>query len=286
MRHECYNCHKKTVKDLIEKFRPDDNTARDLSETIEQLLRENHDLPNPYLARLIHRVAREKINHSDLYRNEKNHANDLLLKNYDLWKEIVDLSPDPFYLAAKLAVAGNIIDYGAHSAEKDIELQINELLKREFEIDETDSLSNAFQNAGSILYLGDNAGEIVFDKLFIETTGHPGVTYAVRGQAVINDVTRKDAERTGMDKVCKVISNGNDAPSTLPDLCSEEFLDHYHSSDIIISKGQGNFEGLMNSGKDNIFFMLMAKCDPIADLLKVKKGSLLVTKNKSLGNVT
>ncbi len=285
MRHECYTCHKKTVKNLIEKFRPDDNTAKDLSETIENLLREKHDLPNPYLAALIHRIAKEKINHSDLFMNEKKHANDLLLKNYKLWKEKVDLSPDPFHLAAKLAVVGNIIDYGAHSAEKDLELQINELLKRKFEIDETDALFNAIQKADSILYLGDNAGEIVFDKLFIETLGHPGITYAVRGQTVINDVTMEDAERTGMDKICKVISNGNDAPSTLPDLCSKEFLDHYYSSDIIISKGQGNFEGLMNSGKDNIFFMLMAKCDPIADLLKVKKGSLLVTKIKSLGNV-
>jgi len=280
MRFECYFCHTKTVEKLINKFKPDQDTAEEFVFAINTLLSENRKLANPHLATYIHRLAKSTINHANLYAEEKCHANDVLLSKYITWKTLVNSSCNPMYLAARLAVTGNIIDYGAHSAPDDIEAQIHELLNTSLAIDEAEELFIKIRNANSILYLGDNAGEIVFDKLFIETMNHPNVTYVVRGKPVINDVTFEDAAHTGMPEVCKVISNGFDAPSTILKHCSAEFLNLYHKADLIIAKGQGNFEGLMNENRENLFFLLMAKCKPMAELLGVNKGDMVIIEQK------
>ncbi len=279
MKQECFFCHTKTVEKLIRKFNPSPEVAEDFLRSINRLFGEEWETTNPYLATKIHRLAKEKLSVNDLYREEKESANRMLLDHYDLWKKLVSESPNPFQTAAKLAVIGNVIDYGAHSLdEDDIITQIKSLTSGELAVDETAELFKRIQEAQSVLYIGDNAGEIVFDKLFIETIDHPNITFAVRGYPVINDITVDDAKQTGIDKLCKIIDNGYDAPSTLLEHCSPEFMEAYNSADVIIAKGQGNFEGLMDEQKDNLFFMLMAKCDPIAGMLGVKKGDMLVRK--------
>jgi uncharacterized protein with ATP-grasp and redox domains len=113
---------------------------------------------------------------------------------------------------------------------------------------------------------------------------HSNITYVVRGKPVINDVTFEDAKQTGINKICKVISNGFDAPSTLMEFCSDEFIHEFDKADLIISKGQGNFEGLLNSKHNNMFFLLMAKCIPMAELLGINEGEMVVTKLKVSGD--
>ena len=276
MRYECYFCHIKTIEKLIQKFKPDAGQAEKFLYAFHELLHENWDKSNPYLAGDIHRIARKHLNHSNLYQKEKSHANELLLNQYSYWKKVVHESNNPFYTAAKLSVVGNIIDYGAHSTKSDLSVQIHDCFQKELKINQTKDLQDKVRNAGNILFLGDNAGEIVFDKLFIEIMNHPNVIYAVRGKPVINDVTIKDAEQVGMDSLCKIISNGFDAPSTLLAFSSNEFVSAFNDADLIISKGQGNFEGLMDGKHPNIFFMLMAKCVPMAELLHVNKGDMVV----------
>jgi damage-control phosphatase, subfamily I len=107
-------------------------------------------------------------------------------------------------------------------------------------------LKEALSTAKTVLYLGDNAGEIVLDKLFIETLMHPNLYLAVRGAPVINDATLDDAQYVGIDTVADVISNGYDAPSTIVDGCSPQFQELFNKADVIISKGQGNLEGLLD----------------------------------------
>jgi len=126
------------------------------------------------------------------------------------------------------------------------------------------------------LYLGDNAGEIVFDKIFIETIMHNNLTYVVRGASILNDATLEDAKNTGMDLAADVFSNGYGAPSTILRKCSREFQKVFQEADLIISKGQGNLEGLITHHDPRIFFLLMVKCDVIADLLQVQKGDFVV----------
>ncbi len=276
MRQECYFCINKTVEKLIQKFNPSAEIAEDFVFSVNKLLGNEWNTTNPHLATKIHRLAREKLNINDLYREEKFQANQLLLEHYHEWKLLIANSRNPFQMAAKLAVIGNIIDYGAHSVNEDILTQIKSLTSNELAVDNTTELFDRIKSADSILYLGDNAGEIVFDKLFVEIMDHPNITFVVRGHPVINDITIEDVKQVGIDKMCKIITNGYDAPSTLLEHCSDEFMQAYNSADLIISKGQGNFEGLMNEKRDNLFFMLMAKCDPIASMLNVNKGDMLV----------
>jgi uncharacterized protein with ATP-grasp and redox domains len=274
MREECHLCVNKTVEKLINKFDVDEKGVDLFKVGSAEII--NNEYDNPYLATQIYRLARHVFNNDNLYEEEKVSANQLLLNSYNYYEKLVETDNDPFRKAAILAVAGNVIDYGAHSVPDNIEKQISKLLYKELAIDDSFELQQEIQKAGSVLYLGDNAGEIVFDKLFIETMKHPNVTYVVRDKPVINDVTFDDIEQTQLNKVCKVISNGYDAPSTLLEYCSSEFLHAYSTADLIISKGQGNFEGLMNSNNPKIFFLLMAKCNTMAEMLGVKKGEMVV----------
>lgn len=278
MQHECYFCHNKTLEKLIQKFKPGEQTAQQFIFAVHDFISNNRDIHNPVLATEIQRIAGRYLEKSNLYAEEKQQANDMLLSNYEHWQNIVEHSDQPFYTAAKLAVIGNIIDYGAHSVGKDITKQIDSLYQKDLAINHVSALQKAVAQAENILYLGDNCGEIVFDKLFIETMKHPKVTFAVRGKPVINDATLEEAKQVGMQDVCQVISNGADAPSTLLDLCSKEFLQAFNEADLIVSKGQGNFEGLMTLKHPNLYFLLIAKCNPMAKFLNVQKNDMVITR--------
>lgn len=278
MRHTCYFCHLRSVQELIQKFNPQEEVANRFVEAVHHSLQNHWEVMNPLLATYTHRLAREILQIENLYAEEKEAANQLLLKDYAYWQEYVTTADNSFETAAKLAVVGNIIDYGAHSLEGDLITQIKELLKQPLVLNQVKALEEEIKKARRILYLGDNAGEMVFDKLFIQTINHPHLTYVTRGKAVINDATIEDAKKVGIPEVCKVINNGSDAPSTLLSLCSETFIKEYQEADLIISKGQGNFEGLMDEKHPNTFFLLIAKCKPIADLLKVAPKNLVITR--------
>ena len=218
---------------------------------------------------------------ADPYSEEKRAGNQLAMQLYHEWKPLVYQSDDPFSMALRLAVAGNIMDYGA-SERFDIQQTIRNVLHADFAIDHSRALQEKIRQAGSVLYLGDNAGEIVFDRLLIEVMQHPDVTFAVRGAPVINDVTLEDAAFAGMHTVANVISNGHNAPSTLPEKSSPEFRSVFEKADLIISKGQGNLEGLWDRHDSRIFFLLMAKCPVFAELLRVPEQSFIVYNRAAL----
>jgi len=263
---------------LVQKFKPQEDKAIAFVLAVHKLIGKHWNSSNPELASYIQDLAREQLSVDDLYAEEKRSANERLLADEAFWRHFINQSEDGFMTAAHLAVIGNIIDYGAHSLQGDLVQQILSLYEKPLKLNEVEALKAAVRQADSILYLGDNAGEIFFDKLFIEQINHPKLTFATRGYPVINDVTRQDALLMGLHQNGRVVDNGNAAPSTLLPWCSESFMECYHSADLIISKGQGNFEGLMNEKHPNTFFMLIAKCRPIAQLLHVDKGDMLVTR--------
>ena len=189
-------------------------------------------------------------------------------------KNLVSRSDDPFNTAVRLSIAGNIIDFAVNDTFN-LHATLDRVLKSRFAIDHSESLKKALGSARSVLYLGDNAGEIVFDKLFVETIGHPNLVYVVRGAPVINDATIEDAEYVGMSEAARVISNGFDAPSTVVSESSDEFRKLFSEADLIISKGQGNLEGLIHLNDKRIFFLLMVKCNVMAEFLKVEKDSFV-----------
>jgi len=281
MKRECYECHVKTKDRLLSRHHLSPDQAERFTHQFDGYIQRNWQAGNLVIATHIHRMAREIIKNDDLYREEKNSATLFLLERYDRLKSMVLQNENPLQTAAKLAAIGNIIDYGAHAVPEDLEEFLDAKLKEPLAIDHRKNMIEALQKAQSILYLADNAGEIVLDRLFLEILDHPHVVVAVRGQPVINDVTLDDAQLSGIDKISTLISNGYDAPSTLLGHCSDDFTQAYHEADVVISKGQGNFEGLMNEKDKILFFMLMAKCNPIARLLGVKKGSMVIRQNSA-----
>lgn len=281
MNNSCLACQSKTAKSLASKFGREAKIINTFLSEADYIINHSNSISSPYLSLLIHRLAKRSFEMEDLYKEEKTKANHLLYSQFNFWNNCVCNSDNPFHLAAKLAVIGNIIDYGAHTAPVDINECVNSLLEKEITIDNSLDLQKTVQKAKTVLYLGDNAGEIVFDKLFIKHLNHPNVIYVVRDQPIINDVTLEDANYVGMSDVCKVISNGHDAPSTLLENCSSELQNLFRTADVVISKGQGNFEGLLSEKRENLFFMLLAKCDLIANKLGVEIGDLLIKSNKA-----
>lgn len=276
MRPQCVFCHLRTVESLICKFRPESSVAERFVQDSLRLLVENPETSNPVVACRLHRLARAALRVNDLYAAEKHAANQLLLDRYPFWQRLVHENESPSRVAVRLAVLGNVVDYGAHTVSDDLLGQVQSLLDQPLAVDDTPELLEEAAHACSILYLADNAGELVFDRLFIETLGGANVTVVVRGASVINDATIDDAIEVGLDQVCRVIGNGSDAPSTIIEECSEEFQRAYSDADLVIAKGQGNLEGLIHERRPGLFFLLMAKCEPISELTGVNPGDMLV----------
>jgi uncharacterized protein with ATP-grasp and redox domains len=160
-----------------------------------------------------------------------------------------------------------------------VEGTIEKVLNSTFAIDHSQQLENEIKKARTILYLGDNCGEIVLDKLFLETINHPNVFFAVREKPVLNDATEKEAREVEIQHVAKIISNGDDAPSTLLYRVSPEFKKIYQKADLIISKGMGNYEGLMFESDPRLFFLLMIKCPVIGRKIGAEKGDFVVKRS-------
>lgn len=271
----CKSCFLNTYQRLFEKFNVGIAQRQKFISFYQETIIKHKNLSSPEIQRELNKEFCRIINVKDPFKEEKANSNHIALELYKAWKPKVLSSVNPFDLALRLSIAGNIMDYGANNSF-DVHETINKVLKTSFAIDHSELLKNKIKKAKRILYLGDNAGEIVFDKLFIETIMHHEVFYAVKGAPVLNDVTMTDAKEVGMDVVADVISNGFNAPSTVLNKCSKEFLEVYNMADLIISKGQGNYEGLMYENDPRIFFLLMAKCDVIAEKLNVTKGSFVV----------
>jgi len=271
----CKRCFLRTYHHLFEKFGVEAQSRQTFISFFHEEMDRCQHLSSPEIQLIMNHEFCRLIGVDDPFAEEKSHSNGIALDLYEQWKPVVMASGDPFDRAVRLALAGNIMDYGASNGF-DIQHTLDRVLHTPLAIDHTHRLRRALAEAKKILYLGDNAGEIVFDRLFIETIGHPDLTYAVKGAPVLNDATLADAEEAGMNLAADVITNGYGAPSTVLEHCSREFLSVYRLADLIISKGQGNLEGLMQENDPRIFFLLMAKCDVIAELLQVEKGSFIV----------
>ena len=278
--YRCFFCFNRAFERLLKKEQLTTEQANDFTGEMMQLYPDGRQtLSTHRFARKLHIRLKKYTSQSDVYVSGKKQSNDLVLSMYPSLKEKVASASDPFEVALRLAIAGNIIDFAVND-QYNLEETINLVLNSDFGIDHSRQLKEALQQAKTVLYLGDNNGEIVFDKLFIETINHPNLTFAVRGAPIINDATLEDAIYVGMDKVVPVVSNGYDAPSTLLEHCSAEFRDLFNKADLIISKGQGNLEGLIDHPGNNLFFLLMVKCEVIAERLHVPKGSFVVRKNR------
>ena len=282
MQLDCEQCLRRQAEKMLKKHHISDIEAKETIDLFNQYLSKhrNNNILTPEVATYLHRLIKKKANTVDLYKKEKEQYNQLMLDLENDIREVINNSENPFQTALRYALAGNIIDFGPPESF-DVMETLSSAVSKKPAIDHSEILYQELKKASTVLYLGDNAGEIVLDKIFISVIGHPNLWFATRGAPVINDVTVEDAEKTGMTKITRVISNGYDAPSTLLDHCSQEFQKLFEEADIIISKGQGNLEGLLNNRKKKIFFLLMVKCEIIGELIGIEKKNSVVFFNQN-----
>jgi uncharacterized protein with ATP-grasp and redox domains len=234
----------------------------------------------PAIGQQIHRRLRESSGVADPYRDAKDRFNRMALSMLPALRERVESAADPLALAARFAIAGNVIDMGVNVGltEEEARASFDRALSEPF-VGDVEAFRRAIDEARSILYLADNAGEIVFDRLLIERLPLDRVVVAVRGFPVINDATRIDARMAGLDELVEVIDNGSDAPGTILADCSPGFRRRFAEADLILAKGQGNFETLSDEPA-NLFFLFKAKCPVIAADARVALGTHALLKSK------
>lgn len=247
----------------------------------EQIVREvlrltaelDFSMTPPRVGQLIHRRLREMTGVDDPYREIKTKFNTLAMDLLPELEREVKQSADPLLAATKLAIGANIIDLGAKSSIT--EQQAYTALRESNGIPilgNWEEFKQKLTSAKNILYLADNAGEIAIDRLLVEQLGPSRVTCAVRGKPVINDATMADAYEVGLHELVEVIDNGSDAPGTILSDCSEVFRNAFHRADMIISKGQGNFETLSEVDA-SIFFLFKVKCPVIGENAGLPTGT-------------
>lgn len=255
---ECIPCFFKQALIASQIAGADEVTQKKVLDKLSQMI-PNFSLEQkpPEMGKDVYALVKEMTGNPDPFKEIKHRFNKIALKLYPNLKKKVKESKDPLLTAIRLSIAGNVIDYGTPNSFN-IDDEIEDILKKDFAIFDYEKLKNALENTSQILYLADNAGEVVFDKILIEELNKE-IIYVVRDKPIINDALIEDAVFCGIDKIAKVISSGSDAPGTILEYCSKDFLDIYKNSKLVISKGQGNFEALSEEAKP-IFFLFKAKC--------------------------
>lgn len=273
---DCFPCFLRQTVIALKQQTDDPRLQEEVIKAVVPLIRDaDMSRPPAYTTTFIHRLIRDTLK-DDPFRRIKREYNDIALGLYPEMKETVRKSADPLKTASRLAIAGNVIDFGVFTSI-DIGGSVSRALEESISVDDYPSFSEAAAGAGEIIYLLDNAGEIVFDRLLIEELVKMGkkVRAVVKGSPVLNDVTLDDALQTGLNGVCEVIDNGCDGIGTILEWTSREFRESFDRADLIISKGQGNFETLYGTG-EKAYFLFQAKCDVVARELGLPFGSMLL----------
>lgn len=244
------------------------------------------DASPPEMGRIIYGAVERHTRKKDPFKKVKDKSNRLALKLYPALKKKVSRSRDRLLTAVELAIAGNIIDYGVKNTlnvKKEIQKILyteHETIKREGKgLFNYSKFKHILKKANTILYIGDNAGETVFDRILIEEIKNQykdkRIIYAVKGRPIINDALLKDAYQCGIDKVAEVVSTGLGIPGTKLELSTKRFRKIFEEADMIISKGQGNFESLSEQKKP-VCFLFMAKCHVVTKDLKCKLRDVIL----------
>ncbi len=248
-----------------------------LKEVLSYLKDAPDNLPPPYLSRDVYNIISQCTGIEDPYFEIKKESNRMALKLYPKLKAKVKEASDSLFEAVKIAIIGNIIDFGAGhnfsledvASFENIPIGINhyQFLKEDILFGKT------------VLYIADNAGEIVFDRILVEELFSLGkkVFFAVRSKPIINDATIEDALEAGIQEFAEIIDSGSDGPGIILDKVTERFKHLFRDCDVIISKGQGNFETLEDIPR-RVYFLLRTKCDVVASILGTRLGDIVILK--------
>ena len=263
---DCLPCMVQQILDASRMATGDTALQQDIMEEALDIVSRYRDYRNaPEAVRDVHRIVKRKTGQNDPYRAVKDGAIASALSLYPFLRRYLDQKQDTLFWALKAAATGNIID-AAICKDITIDEGIEKELEKPFAICDIDAFRDKLDAAKTLLIIADNAGETVFDRLLMERLEGVSITYAVRDEPIINDATIEDARASGIEGC--VISTGCGAPGILFEECSDAFLEIYREADLVISKGQANFETLSGADRE-IFFLLKAKCPFIGSHLGV-----------------
>ncbi len=279
---ECLPCMVNQAKNIVELKNLPLHEKIEILKEVLKFLEENFD-ENKIPALLgsdMHRYLKKRLNDPDPLKKKKITSNNIAKELLSFARKLVENENNTkkrLKKSFKIALAGNLIDFSIYNAEVRKELLLK-AFKEPLEIDDFEFAFNYLITSKNILYICDNAGEIIFDRLCIEELKklNLNVVACVKEEPILNDATLRDAEFAGLNKVCRVITTGNDSVGVDFDRVSDEFLREYEKADVIIAKGQGNYETLSEVKNKKRIFVLKAKCSPVARSLGVKKGASVI----------
>ena len=281
--YECGPCFLRQAREAMDLSTDDEELKMELMEDIFKFLGDKFKLGtnSNSTGSAMHKMIKEKTGCRDPYRKEKIEGNEIALKYLPDVKEILE-EDDSLENYVKIAIIGNILDFGAFTLDDDIESVIKDSLKKELVIKDIDEFEDALKTHDKVLYLVDNTGEIVFDKLLLAKIGEYGldITIAVKSEPILNDACMKEALDAGLDDFGEIVEIGCGTVGYVDSEISDEFREIFNDHKFIISKGMGNYEGLTEidlSSKD-IFFLLCAKCNTISRDIGVNLHDMLLFK--------
>ncbi|NLA57718.1 MAG: DUF89 family protein [Firmicutes bacterium] len=277
---ECLECSIRQALEAAELAGADLESRKEIAlETLRILLEYDAHGSPAELSGAVHALVRRLTGNTDPYRKLKKDTIGIARQIYPSVAKGIEVQQDQLLCALKVSAVGNVIDAGVYGdlREVDLEAILREELTKGFAVCDVDVLRADLSGARSVVIVGDNAGETVFDGLLISEIKRMvgdsvNVFYGVRSIPTINDATMEDAVASGLDREAAVMSTGCDEPGLILEKADPDFVKLYMEADIVISKGQGNYEGLSNSKDRGVYFLLKAKCGPVARDLGVKMG--------------
>ena len=282
---DCFPCVLRQTLEAAREATDDEAKQRELlNRVMELLISLRLEVSPPEIGQVVHRLIRERTDVRDPYAEKKRHYNERATALLPRVRELIENSEDPLRTAVRLAIAGNVIDFGVQSSGFDLEGEIERAIETPFGIDDYNRFVEDVRKAGTLVYLGDNAGEIAFDRLLVEVLQRLSpaeITFVVRGEPVLNDATLEDARGVGLTEVVRVVDNGSDAPATVLSEVRPDVRRLIENADVVIAKGQGNYETL-STAPLNIYFLFKVKCPVIGRDAGVDVGKYVLASARVL----
>ncbi|MGM0502928.1 MAG: damage-control phosphatase ARMT1 family protein [Bacillota bacterium] len=278
LEYECLPCIFRQTLEAGRKVTTDDDLIKEIIDQYAALIREinTEEITGPTLVAKSQQIVKDTVGVSDPYLEFKKKHMQLAQDLYPKVETIVTDAADSLFAALIMSAMGNAIDAGI-SLDIDVAASIKSAVDNGFVVSDFNFFEEQLEQAEEVLIIGDNSGEAVFDQLLIQELKKQDVEviYAYRDEPVLNDVTINEVQEIGIDKLAdRVLSSGCHTPGTVLTDISVEFKEVYQAADIVISKGQGNYEALSEAERE-IFFLLKAKCEIVANLLDVAEGDLI-----------
>lgn len=281
--YECGPCFLRQAREAMDLSTDDESLKMEIMEDIFKFLSNNFklDTNSNSTGSAMHKMIKEKTGCRDPYRKEKIEGNEIALKYLPDVKKILD-DDNSLENYVKIAIIGNILDFGAFTLDDDIESVIKTALEKDLAVKDIEEFENSLKNHDEVLYLVDNTGEIVFDKLLLAKIKEYGldITIAVKSEPILNDACMEEALDAGLNEYGELVEIGCGTVGYVDSEISDEFREIFESHDFVISKGMGNYEGLTEidlSDKD-IYFLLCAKCNTISRDIGVNLHDMLLFK--------